>query len=198
MMETEDEDDQSRSLIPDDQEDDYEVNNNNEQQYSATMGHEIELIVQYVRHNRPSRLPELEECLLAKTKSFSNDTHSLCFRLTIVTSLARAPAMTSQMENGPKGQMSKSTTSTPSNCPVPDCHWMVPPNTHKPHAARKQHLITEHNETHPSDYMTPTYCHQHGFHLCRSCDTPTAIFNTQGHLRQHITKNIVGPKRTYN
>ena len=81
-----------------------------------------------------------------------------------------------------------SKTRNPVHCPVPDCRWTVPPNTHKPHAAMKQHIITEHSDTHPSDYMTPKYCHQHGFHLCRQCDTPTAIFNTQGHLRQHITK----------
>ena len=73
-METEDDDDRSRSLIPDDQEDEAtDVDNNNEQQYSAATGHEIELIVQYVRHNRPSRLPELTE-YLAQTESFSNDT----------------------------------------------------------------------------------------------------------------------------
>ena len=36
--------------------------------------------------------------------------------------------------------------------------------------------------------MTPNYCQRHGFHLCQTCDTPTAIFTCQSHLKQHITK----------
>ena len=96
--------------------------------------------------------------------------------------------MWSRMTNGPKGQMNERKTKTPRHCPVPDCPWTVPSSSTNPHASLKEHLITEHSETHPSDYLTPQYCNQHGFHPCLKCDTPTAIFTTEGHLRQHVTK----------
>ena len=84
--------------------------------------------------------------------------------------------------------MSKPPTTPPRHCPVPDCPWKVPRFTINPHASIKEHLITAHNETHPSDYLTPSYCNKHGFYPCQICDTTTAIFTTEGHLRQHVTK----------
>ena len=96
--------------------------------------------------------------------------------------------MWSRMKIGPKGHMSNPTAKPPKHCPVPDCPWKVPPLTTNPQASLKQHLITEHNETHPSDYLTPTLCTQYGLHPCPTCDTPTAIFATEGHLRKHVTK----------
>ena len=96
--------------------------------------------------------------------------------------------MWSRMQHGPKSKMSNQEILPPRHCPVPDCPWQVPPQSNKPHASLKEHLITTHGETNPSDYMTTKYCSQHGFHLCQECDTPTTIFTTQGHLRTHITK----------
>ena len=96
--------------------------------------------------------------------------------------------MWSRMQTGPRGQMSKPTTTPPRHCPVPDCPWKVPRFTINPHASIKEHLITAHNETHPSDYLTPSYCNKHGSYPCQTCDTTTAIFTTEGHLRQHVTK----------
>ena len=96
--------------------------------------------------------------------------------------------MWSRMQNGPINKMSNQEKTPPRHCPVPDCPWKVPHNNSKPHASLKEHLITEHSETNPSDYMTTKFCTTHGFHVCQLCDTPTAIFTTPGHLRQHVTK----------
>ena len=70
-METEEDNDDahSQSLIPPDDLDDNEAH----PQYSAPTGHEIALIMQYVRNNKPSRTAEMRK-YLQQTKSFANDT----------------------------------------------------------------------------------------------------------------------------
>ena len=62
-----DSDDLSRSLLPQEEDDDPGHH------FSAPTGNEIDLIKKYVRHNNPSRLPELQQ-YLQHTTSFSNDT----------------------------------------------------------------------------------------------------------------------------
>ena len=94
--------------------------------------------------------------------------------------------MWSRMRHGPKGRMSRQAPRI-KHCPVPNCNWQVPTLTRKPQAALKEHLITQHKETSPTDYMTPEFCTTHSFHICRQCDTPSAIYTTPGHLKQHIT-----------
>ena len=192
MMDTDKPDEQSHSLIPPDElEEDPALDN----QYSAPTGQEIQLILKYVQHNKPTRI---ERCAntcnrqrrlqTTPTRKTLGATLSLWFRRAAQAPPTPAPAMWTRMHNGPKGRMSNPTRQPPKHCPVPDCPWKVPTECQNPHASLKEHLVTEHAETNPTTYMTPNYCHRHGFHICQACNTPTAIFNCQGHLKQHITK----------
>ena len=83
--------------------------------------------------------------------------------------------------------MSPQRTHPPRHCPVPNCTWTVPTITTRPHASLKEHLMTSHKETKPSDYMTEAYCTKHGYHLCSRCDTTDTIYTSAGHLQNHIT-----------